>query len=220
MPTYAYACDTCGFAKDEWLKVSEALPELVCPSCGKPTYRKQLTAPAFQLKGGGWYVTDFRNGGGASELLVARPQLGDVEVGEDVAVDRQHPLVQPGDPGGERNGSGGVERLWLHRVEQTHAGAGAIGELGGEGVGLVAEREHDLVHAVAALWASEKRPAVVWIWTAGIVIFSGSLYLLAVTNVRWLGAITPIGGILFLIGWGMIAFGKNATRSQNTPSEM
>ncbi len=66
MPTYAYACDTCGFAKDEWLKVSAALPELACPSCGKPTYRKQLTAPAFQLKGGGWYVTDFRNGGGAS----------------------------------------------------------------------------------------------------------------------------------------------------------
>jgi putative FmdB family regulatory protein len=66
VPTYAYACDSCGFAKDEWLKVSAALPELACPSCGKPTYRKQLTAPAFQLKGGGWYVTDFRNGGGAS----------------------------------------------------------------------------------------------------------------------------------------------------------
>ncbi len=65
MPTYAYACDSCGFAKDEWLKVSEALPELACPSCGKPTYRKQLTAPAFQLKGGGWYATDFRQGSGA-----------------------------------------------------------------------------------------------------------------------------------------------------------
>jgi putative FmdB family regulatory protein len=65
MPTYAYACGSCGFAKDEWLKVSEALPELACPSCGKPTYRKQLTAPAFQLKGGGWYVTDFRNGNSA-----------------------------------------------------------------------------------------------------------------------------------------------------------
>ncbi len=63
MPTYAYACDSCGFAKDEWLKVSEALPELTCPSCGKPTYRKQLTAPAFQLKGSGWYVTDFRQNG-------------------------------------------------------------------------------------------------------------------------------------------------------------
>lgn len=68
---------------------------------------------------------------------------------------------------------------------------------------------YHLVHAVAALWASEKRPAVVLVWTAGIVIFSGSLYILAVTNIRWLGAITPIGGILFLVGWLMIAFRKN-----------
>ena len=55
----------------------------------------------------------------------------------------------------------------------------------------------------------DKRPAVVWIWSAGIVIFSGSLYLLAVTNLRWLGAITPIGGTLFLIGWLMVAFKRS-----------
>jgi uncharacterized membrane protein YgdD (TMEM256/DUF423 family) len=79
---------------------------------------------------------------------------------------------------------------------------------------------YHLVHAVAALWASEKRPAVVWIWTAGIVIFSGSLYLLAVTNIRWLGAITPIGGILFLIGWGMVVVQKNGPSSRNTPPKM
>ena len=60
---------------------------------------------------------------------------------------------------------------------------------------------YHLVHAVAALWASDKRPAIVWVWTAGVVIFSGTLYLLAITNVRWLGAITPIGGVMFLIGW-------------------
>lgn len=68
---------------------------------------------------------------------------------------------------------------------------------------------YHLVHAVAALWASDKRPAVVWIWSAGIVIFSGSLYLLAVTNLRWLGAITPIGGTLFLVGWLMVAFKRS-----------
>ena len=68
---------------------------------------------------------------------------------------------------------------------------------------------YHLVHAVAALWASEKRPAVVWVWTAGIVVFSGTLYLLAVTNMRWLGAITPIGGVLFLIGWLMIVLKRN-----------
>ena len=60
---------------------------------------------------------------------------------------------------------------------------------------------YHLVHAVAALWAASRNPTIVWIWAAGIVIFSGSLYLLAVTNVRWLGAITPIGGLLFLAGW-------------------
>jgi uncharacterized membrane protein YgdD (TMEM256/DUF423 family) len=93
----------------------------------------------------------------------------------------------------------------------------ALGAFGAHGLKAILEANatmaiwqtavlYHLVHAVAALWASEKRPAVVWIWTAGIVIFSGSLYILAVTNVRWLGAITPIGGILFLIGWVMIAF--------------
>jgi uncharacterized membrane protein YgdD (TMEM256/DUF423 family) len=63
---------------------------------------------------------------------------------------------------------------------------------------------YHLVHAVAALWAAGRHPTVVWIWAAGIVIFSGSLYLLAITNVRWLGAITPIGGLLFLAGWLLI----------------
>lgn len=60
---------------------------------------------------------------------------------------------------------------------------------------------YNLVHAVAALWAAERNPLVVWLWAAGVVIFSGSLYILAATNIRWLGAITPIGGVLFLAGW-------------------
>ncbi len=60
---------------------------------------------------------------------------------------------------------------------------------------------YNLVHAVAALWAAERNPLVVWLWAAGVVIFSGSLYILAVTNIKWLGAITPIGGLLFLGGW-------------------
>lgn len=64
---------------------------------------------------------------------------------------------------------------------------------------------YQLVHAVASLWAAGRHPTVVWIWTAGVIIFSGSLYLLAVTNIKWLGAITPIGGLLFLAGWLMIA---------------
>jgi len=61
MPTYAYKCESCGHAQDEWLKMSEAHAERVCPSCGQSTYRKQLTAAAFHLKGSGWYASDFRN---------------------------------------------------------------------------------------------------------------------------------------------------------------
>ena len=63
---------------------------------------------------------------------------------------------------------------------------------------------YHLVHAVAALWAADRNPTVVWFWAAGILVFSGSLYLLAVTNIRWLGAITPIGGLLFLAGWLLV----------------
>lgn len=66
MPIYAYRCEACGFTKDALQKVSDA-PLTDCPSCGKPALKKQVTAAGFQLKGTGWYVTDFRNGsGGAS----------------------------------------------------------------------------------------------------------------------------------------------------------
>ncbi len=62
MPIYAYRCDACGFAKDALQKISDA-PLTVCPECGKAEFKKQVTAAGFQLKGSGWYVTDFRNGG-------------------------------------------------------------------------------------------------------------------------------------------------------------
>ncbi len=60
MPIYAYRCESCGAKKDVLQKLSDA-PLTVCPVCGTPTFRKQLSAPAFQLKGTGWYVTDFRD---------------------------------------------------------------------------------------------------------------------------------------------------------------
>ena len=59
MPIYAYRCETCGHAKDVLQKISDPLLT-VCPSCGASTFRKQVTAAGFQLKGSGWYVTDFR----------------------------------------------------------------------------------------------------------------------------------------------------------------
>ncbi|MFT5590355.1 MAG: putative FmdB family regulatory protein [Bradyrhizobium sp.] len=61
MPIYAYRCEACGFAKDVLQKMSD--PKLTdCPECGKDTFKKQLTAAGFQLKGTGWYATDFRGG--------------------------------------------------------------------------------------------------------------------------------------------------------------
>ena len=61
MPIYAYKCESCGHAKDVLQKMSDD-PLTVCPACGQPSFRKQLTAAGFQLKGSGWYVTDFREG--------------------------------------------------------------------------------------------------------------------------------------------------------------
>ena len=61
MPIYAYKCDTCGFAKDVLQKLSDS-PLTDCPTCHAPAFRKQLTAAGFQLKGSGWYVTDFKGG--------------------------------------------------------------------------------------------------------------------------------------------------------------
>jgi putative FmdB family regulatory protein len=59
MPIYAYRCTNCGHALDVLRKISDP-PLTVCPSCGQPTLAKQVTAAGFQLKGSGWYVTDFR----------------------------------------------------------------------------------------------------------------------------------------------------------------
>jgi putative FmdB family regulatory protein len=62
MPIYEYRCADCGF-QDEYLqKVSEA-PLTACPSCGKPAFRKLVSAAGFQLKGSGWYATDFKGAG-------------------------------------------------------------------------------------------------------------------------------------------------------------
>jgi putative FmdB family regulatory protein len=61
MPIYEYRCDACGHKEEHLQKVSEA-PLSVCPVCGKPEYRKQLSAAGFQLKGTGWYATDFKGG--------------------------------------------------------------------------------------------------------------------------------------------------------------
>ena len=65
MPIYAYKCESCGFSKDVLQKMSDA-PLSDCPSCGGSTFKKQLTAAGFQLKGSGWYATDFKGGSTAA----------------------------------------------------------------------------------------------------------------------------------------------------------
>ncbi|WP_126228488.1 FmdB family zinc ribbon protein [Burkholderia ambifaria] len=76
MPIYAYRCEACGFAKDMLQKMSDA-PLSQCPECGKDAFRKQVTAAGFQLKGSGWYVTDFRGGsGGTSAPATATGEAG------------------------------------------------------------------------------------------------------------------------------------------------
>ena len=76
MPIYAYRCEACGFAKDVLQKMSDDTLS-VCPSCEQDAFRKQVTAAGFQLKGSGWYVTDFRNGSGGTAKTAPAANAGD-----------------------------------------------------------------------------------------------------------------------------------------------
>ncbi|MGC3956789.1 MAG: DUF423 domain-containing protein [Verrucomicrobiota bacterium] len=72
---------------------------------------------------------------------------------------------------------------------------------------------YHFIHTVMLFVLAQQRPVLTGVWLSflgGIVVFSGSLYLLAVTNMKWLGAITPIGGVGFLVGWAwlVVAAGK------------
>jgi putative FmdB family regulatory protein len=62
MPIYEYRCEACGHQEEHLQKVSEK-PLTKCPACGRKTYKKQLSAAGFQLKGSGWYATDFKTTG-------------------------------------------------------------------------------------------------------------------------------------------------------------
>ncbi len=83
MPIYAYRCTTCGHAQDVLQKISDPVLT-VCPACGAATYAKQVTAAGFQLKGSGWYVTDFRGGSGGG-AAAPKPEGGDSKPAADAA---------------------------------------------------------------------------------------------------------------------------------------
>ena len=70
MPIYEYRCPSCGFQKEHLQKMNVE-PLSVCPSCGTTGYAKLLSAAGFQLKGSGWYATDFKGGGSAATSAAA-----------------------------------------------------------------------------------------------------------------------------------------------------
>jgi putative FmdB family regulatory protein len=74
MPIYAYKCSSCGYAEDVMQKVSDAALT-TCPQCGTEAFGKQLTAAGFQLKGNGYYATDFK-GGAAKKEEAPAPACG------------------------------------------------------------------------------------------------------------------------------------------------
>ncbi len=81
MPIYEYRCEACGHQDDHLQKVSEA-PLTECPACHKPAYKKQLSAAGFQLKGSGWYATDFK---GPSRKAADKPEKGADKAAEKTA---------------------------------------------------------------------------------------------------------------------------------------
>ncbi len=90
MPIYAYRCSACGHAQDVLQKISDPVLT-VCPSCDQATYAKQVTAAGFQLKGSGWYVTDFRDGGKAA----AKPGDKSGDKAADKTADTAKPADKP-----------------------------------------------------------------------------------------------------------------------------
>ena len=96
MPIYAYKCDACGHTKDVLQKMSDA-PMTDCPACGAPKFSKQLTAPGFQLKGTGWYATDFK-GGGASAAAAPAAVTADAVASPAPASGGDSPAAPPATP--------------------------------------------------------------------------------------------------------------------------
>ena len=84
MPIYAYRCASCGHAKDVLQKLSDP-PLTQCPACGAQTFSKQVTAAGFQLKGSGWYATDFKGDKSAKKTDAgdgAKTEAGKTEAGK------------------------------------------------------------------------------------------------------------------------------------------
>ncbi|MBK7687344.1 MAG: zinc ribbon domain-containing protein [Rhodocyclaceae bacterium] len=98
MPIYAYRCTSCGFEKDVMQKVSE--PKLsTCPQCKTENFAKQLTAPGFQLKGTGWYATDFKGGTNAKTSVTQSDKSADSSGGKTESANTKTDGVSPAPTG-------------------------------------------------------------------------------------------------------------------------
>ena len=109
MPIYAYRCESCGHAKDVLQKISDPVLS-TCPACGAESFKKQVTAAGFQLKGSGWYVTDFKGGasGGAAKPEVAKPDAAKPDAPKtDSAAAAASPAPSSGDAGSSGGSCGG-----------------------------------------------------------------------------------------------------------------
>jgi putative FmdB family regulatory protein len=103
MPIYAYKCESCGHRQDVLQKISDPVLSS-CPACGASSFVKQVTAAGFQLKGSGWYATDFRGGGTPAESdkndkADAKP--ADAAVAPAVAAPAAAPAAKPSPPASE-----------------------------------------------------------------------------------------------------------------------
>lgn len=81
MPIYEYRCGDCGHQQEFLQKVGDA-PITVCTQCGKPSFSKMVTAAGFQLKGSGWYATDFKNTGGKASAKASEPAKAEAKPAE------------------------------------------------------------------------------------------------------------------------------------------
>ena len=110
MPFYEYECPNCKFYTEVMQKISDA-PLKKCPSCGKRTMKKLVSAPVFRLKGSGWYETDFKSDKEGKRNLAdgargAEARRGGVEVGDQDARDRRERGEAVGGQGAQRYGTG------------------------------------------------------------------------------------------------------------------
>ena len=121
MPIYAYRCATCGHSRDVLQKMSDPVLS-VCPVCGADQFQKQVTAAGFQLKGSGWYATDFK--GGAAPAAAAAAGAGAAPAAGDASGGSATPAASPAPAAAPSSDSGGASASASSSVSHS-SGAGA-----------------------------------------------------------------------------------------------